>query len=105
VELLTVEAGSSRTRPEETFRESERVVDLASAGAIVAVGRGIKEKDNLPLVEALAQALGAELAASRPVCDNGWLPMERQVGSSGQTVAPNCTWPWASRAPSSIWWG
>jgi electron transfer flavoprotein alpha subunit len=52
------------------------------------VGRGIKEKDNLPIVEDLAQALGAELAASRPICDNGWLPMERQVGSSGQTVAP-----------------
>ena len=55
---------------------------------IVSVGRGIKEKENIPVVEALAQALGAELAASRPICDAGWLPMERQVGSSGQTVAP-----------------
>jgi electron transfer flavoprotein alpha subunit len=52
------------------------------------VGRGIKEKDNLPMIEELAQALGAEVAASRPICDNGWLPMERQVGSSGQTVSP-----------------
>jgi electron transfer flavoprotein alpha subunit len=52
------------------------------------VGRGIKEADNLPIVQELATALGAELAASRPICDNGWLPMERQVGSSGQTVAP-----------------
>jgi len=52
------------------------------------VGRGIKEKDNIPIVEELAKALGAELAASRPICDNGWLPMERQVGSSGQTVSP-----------------
>jgi electron transfer flavoprotein alpha subunit len=52
------------------------------------VGRGIKEKENIPVVEELAKALGAELAASRPICDNGWLPMERQVGSSGQTVAP-----------------
>ena len=54
----------------------------------MSVGRGIKEKDNLPIVEELAKALGAELAASRPICDNGWLPMERQVGSSGQTVSP-----------------
>ena len=60
----------------------------ASAPLIVSVGRGIKEADNLPLVEELARALGAELAASRPICDNGWLPMERQVGSSGQTVSP-----------------
>jgi len=54
----------------------------------VAVGRGIKEADNLSIVQDLATALGAELAASRPICDNGWLPLERQVGSSGQTVAP-----------------
>jgi electron transfer flavoprotein alpha subunit len=63
-------------------------VDLTSAEIIVSVGRGIKEKDNIPIVEELAKALGAELAASRPICDNGWLPMERQVGSSGQTVSP-----------------
>jgi electron transfer flavoprotein alpha subunit len=61
---------------------------LGAAEMIVAVGRGIKEKENLPVVEELAQALGAELAASRPICDNGWLPMERQIGSSGQTVSP-----------------
>ena len=77
-----------RTRPLEPFREAQQGVDLSAAALIVAVGRGIKEKDNLPVVEKLAQALGAELAASRPICDNGWLPMERQVGSSGQTVAP-----------------
>lgn len=77
-----------RTKPLEPFRESQRAVDLNAADVIVAVGRGIKEKENLPLVEELAQALGAELAASRPICDNGWLPMERQVGSSGQTVSP-----------------
>ena len=52
------------------------------------MGRGIKEAENIPVVQKLADALGAELAASRPICDNGWLPMERQVGSSGQTVAP-----------------
>lgn len=77
-----------RTKPLELFRESARAVDLGAAEIIVSVGRGIKEADNIPLVQKLADALGAELAASRPICDAGWLPMERQVGSSGQTVAP-----------------
>jgi electron transfer flavoprotein alpha subunit len=77
-----------RARPGEPFREARRSVDLSAAERIVAVGRGIKEQQNLRIVEELAEALGAELAASRPVCDNGWLPMERQVGSSGQVVAP-----------------
>jgi electron transfer flavoprotein alpha subunit len=81
-------AGQIRTRPLELFRESARVVDLGAAEIIVSVGRGIKEAENIPLVQKLADALGAELAASRPICDAGWLPMERQVGSSGQTVAP-----------------
>jgi electron transfer flavoprotein alpha subunit len=80
--------GKIRAKPLEPFRESARAVDLTSAEIIVSVGRGIKEKDNIPIVEELAKALGAELAASRPICDNGWLPMERQVGSSGQTVSP-----------------
>ena len=77
-----------RQKPEPPFREAARAVDLTAAEIIVSVGRGIKEQSNLPVVEALAKALGAELAASRPICDAGWLPMERQVGSSGQTVAP-----------------
>ena len=77
-----------RTKPLELFRESQRAVDLTTADIIVSVGRGIKEAENMPIVQQLAEALGAELAASRPICDNGWLPMERQVGSSGQTVAP-----------------
>ncbi len=77
-----------RARPELPFRESAKGVDLTAAGIIVAVGRGIKEKENLPMIEKLAKALGGEVAASRPVCDSGWLPMDRQVGSSGQTVAP-----------------
>ncbi len=81
-------ASQIRSKPEEPFQEAQRSVDLGAAGVIVSVGRGIKEKDNLPVVEALAEVLGAELAASRPICDNGWLPMERQVGSSGQTVSP-----------------
>jgi len=77
-----------RTKPLERFRESQRAVDLTAAQIIVSVGRGIKEAENIPVVQKLADALGGELAGSRPVCDNGWLPMERQVGSSGQTVAP-----------------
>jgi len=77
-----------RTKPLERFRESARAVDLTTAELIVAVGRGIKESDNIALIQELADAMGAELAASRPICDAGWLPMERQVGSSGQTVGP-----------------
>ncbi len=84
----SLDAAQIRTRPSEPFRGSAQTVDLGSAQMIVSVGRGIREAENLPLVENLAAALGAELAASRPICDNGWLPMERQVGSSGQSVAP-----------------
>lgn len=83
-----IDAAAIRTKPGDPFRGSAQTVDLASAPLIVAVGRGIKEPENLALVQDLASALGAELAASRPICDNGWLPMERQVGSSGQTVSP-----------------
>ena len=81
-------AANIRTKPQELFRESQRAVDLTAAEIIVSVGRGIKEAENISVVQKLAEALGAELAASRPICDNGWLPMERQVGSSGQTVSP-----------------
>lgn len=85
---VDIDPAAIRARPEEPFEQSQRGVDLGKAERIVAVGRGIKEKENLAMVEELAAVLGAELAASRPVCDNGWLPMDRQVGSSGQTVAP-----------------
>jgi electron transfer flavoprotein alpha subunit len=84
----TIAPDQIRTTPRELFRESQRAVDLGSAEIIVSVGRGIKEAENIALVQQLADALGGELAASRPICDAGWLPMERQVGSSGQTVAP-----------------
>jgi electron transfer flavoprotein alpha subunit len=86
--LPELEPVDIRTKPGEPFRASAQTVDLNSAPILVSVGRGIKEEANLPIVQELAAALGAELAASRPICDNGWLPMERQVGSSGQTVAP-----------------
>jgi electron transfer flavoprotein alpha subunit len=90
VETFTppLDGANIRQKPEPPFRESARALDLTAAEIIVSVGRGIKEKENIPVVEELARALGAELAASRPICDAGWLPMERQVGSSGQTVSP-----------------
>jgi electron transfer flavoprotein alpha subunit len=88
VETVNVDAGVVRNKPEEVFKEAKQAVDLTQAEIIVAVGRGIKEQKNIDIAKNLADALGGEIAASRPICDNGWLPMERQVGSSGQTVAP-----------------
>ena len=83
-----VDAGAIRQQAEPPFKEAKQAVDLTQAERIVAVGRGIKGQEHLPLVQELAKALDAEVAASRPICDSGWLPMDRQVGSSGQTVAP-----------------
>ena len=77
-----------RTKPLDLFKEAKSAIDLTQAPLIVAVGRGIKAPENIPQAEAVAKALGGEIAASRPICDEGWLPMERQIGSSGQTVAP-----------------
>ena len=77
-----------RQTAEPPFQEAKQAVDLTQAERIVAVGRGIKGQEHIALVEKLAASLGAEVAASRPICDSGWLPMDRQVGSSGQTVAP-----------------
>ena len=83
-----IDAAAIRQKPEAPFQEAKQAVDLGQAERIVAVGRGIKSQEHLPLVQKLAAAMGAEVAASRPICDNGWLPMDRQIGSSGQTVAP-----------------
>jgi electron transfer flavoprotein alpha subunit len=85
---VTVDAGAVREKPEAPFQEARQAVDLSQAERIVSVGRGIKGEEHLPVAQKLADVLGAELAASRPICDAGWLPMARQVGSSGQTVAP-----------------
>jgi len=85
---VTVDAAAIRQKPEAPFQQARQAVDLSQAERIVSVGRGIKEQTNIALAQQLAEALGAEIAASRPICDAGWLPMERQVGSSGQTVAP-----------------
>jgi electron transfer flavoprotein alpha subunit len=83
-----VDAAAIREKPEPPFQQAKQAVDLSQAERIVSVGRGIKEQANIVIAQQLAEALGAEIAASRPICDAGWLPMERQVGSSGQTVAP-----------------
>jgi electron transfer flavoprotein alpha subunit len=90
VETVAVEIADSvvRNQPQEVFKETKQAVDLTQAEVIVAVGRGIKEQKNIDIAKQLAEALGGELAASRPICDSGWLPMDRQIGSSGQTVAP-----------------
>ncbi len=89
VKTLTVNLdGVVRQQPEERFKEAKAAVDLTAAPLIVSVGRGIKEQKNIEIVKKLADAMGAELSASRPICDNEWLPMDRQIGSSGQTVAP-----------------
>jgi len=90
VETVNVQVadGVIRNKPQEVFKEAKQAVDLTQAEIIVSVGRGIKEQKNIELAKQLAEALGGELAASRPICDSGWLPMDRQIGSSGQTVAP-----------------
>jgi electron transfer flavoprotein alpha subunit len=90
VETVNVEIADSvvRNKPQEVFKEAKQAVDLTQAEIIVSVGRGIKEQKNIEIAKKLAEALGGEISASRPICDAGWLPMDRQIGSSGQTVAP-----------------
>jgi len=85
---VKIDPSAIREKPEPPFQQAKQAVDLSQAERIVSVGRGIKEQANIEIARKLADALGAEIAASRPICDAGWLPMERQVGSSGQTVAP-----------------
>jgi len=88
IEELQVDVSEPRMKAEAPFQEVKQAVDLSKADVIVAVGRGIKNKDNIALAEKLAEVLGGDLAASRPICDAEWLPIDRQIGSSGQTVAP-----------------
>ena len=88
VEKQEVEVGEIRMSPEAPFQEVKQSVDLSKAEIIVAIGRGIKSKENIALAQKLAEVLGGDLAASRPICDAEWLPIDRQIGSSGQTVAP-----------------
>jgi electron transfer flavoprotein alpha subunit len=88
VEIMDVAVGDVRMSPEEPFQEAKASVDLTKSDIIVAIGRGIKSQENIAIAQQLADALGADLAASRPICDADWLPIDRQIGSSGQTVAP-----------------
>ena len=88
IETVNVEVGDIRMKPEEPFQEAKATVDLTKSDVIVAIGRGIKSQENISIAEQLADALGADIAASRPICDAEWLPIDRQIGSSGQTVAP-----------------
>ena len=88
VETMAVEVGEVRMQPEAPFQEVKQAVDLTKADVIIAIGRGIKSQENIALAQKLADALGGDIAASRPICDAGWLPIDRQIGSSGQTVAP-----------------
>ena len=85
---ISIDTSAIRTESEEPYQDAKDAVDLSSADIIVSVGRGIQDPDNIPQAAALAKAIGGELAASRPICDNGWLPLDRQIGSSGQTVSP-----------------
>jgi len=85
---VALRADQIRTKPLELFREAKQAVDLTQAPILISIGRGIKAPENIPLAEKLAKLMGGEICASRPICDEGWLPMERQIGSSGQTVAP-----------------
>lgn len=85
---VDVPANVVRNQPQEVFKEAKQAVDLTQAEIIISVGRGIKEQKNIDIAKHLAEVLGGEIAASRPICDSGWLPMDRQIGSSGQTVAP-----------------
>ena len=87
-EVMEVNVGEIRMTPEEPFQEAKASMDLTKSEVIVAVGRGIKSQENIAIAQQLADALGADLAASRPICDSDWLPIDRQIGSSGQTVAP-----------------
>src|SRR5205085_9546978 len=90
VETVKIEIADDviRNKPQEVFKEAKQAADLTQAEIIVSVGRGIKEQKNIELAKQLAEALGGEIAASRPICDSGWLPMDRQIGSTGQTVSP-----------------
>ncbi len=80
--------GQPRVRFKELIKPEGGDVDITKEEVLICVGRGIGGQDDIELVEELSEALGAAVAASRPVVDNGWLPKSRQVGKSGMTVKP-----------------
>jgi len=85
---VNLDSSIVRSEAEDPFQEDAGDVDLESAELIVSIGRGIEKEENIQIAFDLAKALGAEVSASRPVVDSGWVEPFRQVGSSGQTVAP-----------------
>jgi electron transfer flavoprotein alpha subunit len=83
-----VPAAVSRARHVEFVEAPVADVDITTADFLLSIGRGIGEKDNIPLFEELAEKMGATLSVSRPIVDAGWMPAARQVGQSGKTVKP-----------------
>ena len=88
VKPYSLNAAIKRRQELETIGIERGKIDLEKADIVVGVGRGIKKAENLPIIQELADALGAEIGASRPVVDNDWLERERQIGSSGQNITP-----------------
>ena len=88
VEKVPVPPGSSKVVFKRYLEPDTSDVDITKQSVLVAVGRGIQSRDNVQLAEELAQSLGGAVCASRPVIDQGWLPLSRQVGKSGMTVQP-----------------
>ena len=85
---VTLDSSIVKCESENPFQEAAGGVDLESAELLVSIGRGIEKEENVPLAFELAKVLGAEVSASRPVVDSGWVEPFRQVGSSGQNVSP-----------------
>ena len=85
---VNLDSSIVRSEAEDPFQEDAGDVDLESAELIVSIGRGIEKEENISMAFDLAKVLGAEVSASRPVVDSDWVESFRQVGSSGQTVAP-----------------
>ena len=85
---VNLDSSIVRSEAEDPFQEDAGDVDLESAELIVSIGRGIEKEENIQMAFDLAKVLGAEVSASRPVVDSGWVEPFRQVGSSGQTISP-----------------
>ena len=85
---INLDSAVIRSESEQPFQDEAGEIDLESAEIIVSVGRGIEKEENLPIAFDFAKAVGGEIASSRPVVDSGWLPLFRQIGSSGQNVSP-----------------
>ena len=91
-EIIEIQSPLSEEIKEKRFMEYVEPppggVDITASDVLIGIGRGIKDENNMPIVEELAKAVGGVLACSRPIVDKGWLPSDRQVGASGKTVKP-----------------